>query len=46
MWDVDDSDPMLTHLLPFEREAFTYIEILATPLVANIFDSPMGYLTR
>ena len=46
MWDEDDADPMLTHLLPFERDAFTYIEIIPTPLVAALFESPMGYVTR
>ncbi len=46
MWDETDEDPNLTRLLPFERDAFTYIEVKATPLVANMFDSPMGYVTR
>ncbi len=46
MWDEDDADPALTHLLPFERDAFTYMEIVPTPLVAGLFESPMGYVTR
>ena len=46
MWDDNDEDPNWTRKLPFERDASTYIEILPTPLIANILDGGLRYITR
>ena len=46
MWDSDDADPMFTRLLPFERDAFTFIEIVQSPLVAAFFEGPVSLVTR
>ena len=46
MWDVNEADPVMTHILPFEKDAFTYIEILPTPLIARMVDGVMSYITR
>ena len=46
MWDLDENDPSWTHKLPFERDAFTYIEIIPTPLIAAMIDGPAGLITR
>ena len=46
MWDDRDEDPNWTRKLPFERDAFTYIEILPTPLIANLLEGDLNYITR
>ncbi len=46
MWDESDEDPMWTRKLPFERDAFTYIEIQPSPLVAKLIDATANLVTR
>ena len=46
IWDLDIQDPAYTHILPFERTAVTYLEILPTPLIAAFLTGPMGLVTR
>ena len=46
MWDDDDQDPNWTHKLPFEGEAYTYIEILPTPLLPVLVKGALTYMTR
>jgi hypothetical protein len=46
MWDMDPLDPMFTHKLPFEKDAFTYIDIQASPLVAGMIDGTANLVTR
>lgn len=38
MWDLKDEDPYLTRVLPFQSDIETYVEILASPLVAGIVE--------
>ena len=46
MWDERIEDPMWTHKLPFERDAFTYIEIIPSDLVAQMIESTANLVTR
>ena len=46
MWDERDEDPMWTRKLPFERDAYTYIEIIPSDLVARLTDSTANLVTR
>ena len=46
MWDTSDEDPNLTRVLPFERDAFSYIEIMESPLIAKFFPGPMTHISR
>ena len=46
MWDENDEDPNWTHKLPFEGDAYTFIEILPTPLVPAMLESALSYITR
>ena len=46
MWDENPEDPNWTHKLPFERDAYSYIEIIGTPLVARLLDGDLSYVTR
>ena len=46
MWDSNPLDPVFTHKLPFERDAFTYIQILASPLVGGIIGGTANLVTR
>lgn len=46
MWDEDEADKLLTHVLPFERSNHTYIKIVPTPLVAQILEGSMDLVTR
>ena len=47
MWDFrDNGDPALTHLLPFERSACTYVEIKPTPLVTKLTEGGTSVTTR
>ena len=46
MWDDNPEDPNWTHKLPFERDAFTYVEVLPTPLIARVIDGDLSYVTR
>ncbi len=38
MLDLKDEDPYLTRILPFQSDIETYIEIVASPLVAGIVE--------
>ena len=46
IWDEDDSDPMLTRLLPFERSAYTYIEILPSDLLVKMSEGGADLITK
>ena len=46
MWDDRIEDPMWTQKLPFERDAYTYIEIIPSDLVALMIDSTANLVTR
>ena len=46
MWDLDDEDPNWTRKLPFEGIAYTYIEIIPTPLFPSLMESTLTYVTR
>lgn len=46
MWDYGDADPLWTRKLPFERDAFSYIAITPTPLVASLVKGALSYVTR
>ena len=46
MWDDDDEDPNWTRKLPFEGDAYTFIEILPTPLVPALVGGSLSYITR
>ena len=46
MWDESFEDPMWTRKLPFERNAFTYIEVVPSELVAKIIDANADLVTR
>ena len=46
MWDLRDEDKAKTRILPFERDAFAYIKIIASPLKANLISGGMNYITR
>ena len=46
MWDEDEADKLLTHVLPFERRNHTYVKIVPTPLVAQILEGSMDLVTR
>ena len=46
MWDSDVLDPMFTHRLPFEKNAVSYIEIKASPLVAGLISGTANLVTR
>ena len=46
VWDEDEDDPNLTHRLPFERYAFTYIRIKPTPLQAAMVDGAVSLVSR
>ena len=46
MWDERIEDPMWTQKLPFERDAFTYIEIIPSDLLAQMIESTANLVTR
>lgn len=46
MWDEDDEDPNWTRQLPFEGEAYTYIEVLPSALIPNLLEGALTYVTR
>ena len=46
MWDSRTEDPMWTRKLPFERDAFTYIEIIPSNLVAKLIGATANLVTR
>lgn len=46
MWDESFEDPMWTRNLPFERNAFTYIEVIPSPLVVKLVDANADLITR
>lgn len=46
MWDSNDEDPNWTHRLPFEGSAYTYIEIIPTPLFPALIEGGLSYVAR
>lgn len=46
MWDDNDEDPNWTHGLPFEGSAYTYIEIISSPLSPILIKGGLSYVTR
>lgn len=46
MWDERPEDPLWTRKLPFERSAFTYIEIIPSDLVVKMIDATADLVTR
>eukprot|EP00095_Tigriopus_kingsejongensis_P010701 maker-scaffold179_size282488-snap-gene-0.18 protein:Tk10701 transcript:maker-scaffold179_size282488-snap-gene-0.18-mRNA-1 annotation:"hypothetical protein IscW_ISCW000316" len=46
MWDDSDQDPLWTRKMPFERDAFSYIAIKPTPLVAGLVKGAVSFVTR
>ena len=46
MWDEDVEDTRFTRGLPFEGDAFSYIEINPSDLVASVSDGPASKVTR
>jgi hypothetical protein len=46
MWDDSFEDPMWTRLLPFERDAITFIEVVPSELVAKMIEGAASFVTR
>ena len=46
MWDDNPEDPNWTHKFPFQSTTFTYIKIIATPLLAQLQKGTAGLVTR
>jgi hypothetical protein len=46
MWDDNVEDPMWTRKLPFERNAYTFIEVIPTELVAKMIEGTASFVTR
>ena len=46
MWDDRIEDPMWTKKLPFERDAYTYIEVIPSELVVKLIEANADLVTR
>ena len=46
MWDQNPEDPNWTHKFPFQSKTFTYIKIIASPLIPQLTKGTASLVTR